>query len=120
MRKSFSLLFKLQIRILSIYGYSYYKLEKTEACQHNKKAEEIKLPFVNALGYADIYKSDSLQPFFSELVRLAGVSLADFPDYDSPYLLTIKMKEQGSYLGDTLSEVLEKRKNNSSAASQNR
>lgn len=120
MRKSFSLLFKLQIRILSIYGYSYYKLEKTEACQHNKKAEEIKFPFVNALGYADIYKSDSLQPFFSELVRLAGVSLADFPDYDSPYLITIKMKEQGSYLGDTLSEVLEKRKNNSSAASQNR
>lgn len=110
LRKAFSVLFTFQIRILNKYGYSIYKLDRTDACQHDKKAREEKLYFLNALGHADIYKSDSLQPFFSELVRLAGVSLEDFPDYDSLYLEIKKMKEQGSYLGEALFELIKKRK----------
>ncbi len=115
MRKAFSLLFRLQIRILSIYGYSVYKVGKTQACQHDKEKSEEKIYFINALGNANIYKSDALQPFFAELVRLAGVSLEDFPDHESLYLEILKMKEEGSYLGETLCELIQKRKDNTSA-----
>lgn len=94
-------LWRRNLRIYNLYGYSVLKIEKERGTMDGK-IENKKYFLMNGKIYKNRFSTDCFSDYFNDLAKKSKVGLIDYPEYAAKKASVEELKEQNSYFINAL------------------